>query len=61
MSEGQAINKLASLCKDIAFWKGKCFNDSDLILKRNKSNMVSAYGEGSCTLAKVLIHEVSII
>ena len=62
-SEGlqNAIYKVFRLCQDIAFWKGKCFEESDiddLVLQRKKLDQQSV----NCTLDKLLLYEsVSII
>ena len=58
---GQAEFKVYRLCQDIAFWKGKCFEESDiddLVSQRKKLDQQSV----NCTLDKVLLYwSVSII
>ena len=59
--EVQAWYKVYRLCQDIAFWKGKCFQESDiddLVKQRKKLDQKSV----NCTLDKVLLYQsVSII
>ena len=56
--ESKHYAKIEGLCQDIAFWKGKCFNESDidLILKRKELDLSNT----GCTLEGILLYNARV-